>query len=62
MENSEILGFQFEPTKVLQPDSGSDESCATLVHQQIDDQALPGETKHQLILGACVSTVVKCQQ
>ena len=21
MENSEILGFQFEPTKVLQPDS-----------------------------------------
>ena len=30
-----------------------------LVHQQIVKQALLGETKHQLILGACVSTVVK---
>ena len=30
-----------------------------LVHQQIVNQALLGETKHQLILGACVSTVVK---
>ena len=28
-ENSEILGFQFEPTKVLQPDSSSDESWET---------------------------------
>ena len=26
MENSEILGFQFEPTKALQPDSSSGES------------------------------------
>ena len=26
MENSEILGFQFEPTKALQPDSCSGES------------------------------------
>ena len=30
-----------------------------LVHQQIVNQALLGETKHQLILGACVSTAVK---
>ena len=26
MENSEILGFQFEPNKALQPDSRSGES------------------------------------
>ena len=26
MENSEILGFQFEPTKALQPDSRLGES------------------------------------
>ena len=26
MENSEILGFQFEPDKALQPDSRSGES------------------------------------
>ena len=26
------------------------------------NQAPLGETKHQLILGACASTVVKCQQ
>ena len=29
MENSEILGFQFEPSKALQPDSSSDESWET---------------------------------
>ena len=56
MENSEILGFQFEPTKALQPDS---KFVPSLVHQQIVNQALPGETKHKFILGACVSTVVK---
>ena len=28
-ENSEILGFQFEPTKALQPDSSSGESWKT---------------------------------
>ena len=26
MENSEILGFQFEPNKAIQPDSSSSES------------------------------------
>ena len=30
-----------------------------LVHQQIVNQVLLGETKHQLILSACVSTLVK---
>ena len=30
-----------------------------LVHHQIVNQALLGEMKHQLILGTCVSTVVK---
>ena len=30
-----------------------------LVYQQIVNQALLGEAKHQLILGACVSNVVK---
>ena len=29
MYNSEILGFQFEPTKALQPDSSSGESWKT---------------------------------
>ena len=29
MENNEILGFQFEPTKALQPDSGSCENWET---------------------------------
>ena len=29
MENSEFLGFQFEPTKAHQPDSSSDESWET---------------------------------
>ena len=29
MENSEILDFQFEPTKALQPDSGSGKSSKT---------------------------------
>ena len=29
MENSEILGFQFEPTKALQPDSSSGENWET---------------------------------
>ena len=29
MENSEILGFQFEPTKALQPDSSLGESWET---------------------------------
>ena len=29
MENSEILGFQFEPTKTLQPESSLDESWET---------------------------------
>ena len=29
MENSEILGFQFEPTKALQPDRSSGESWET---------------------------------
>ena len=29
MENSEILGFQFEPAKALQPDSSSGESWET---------------------------------
>ena len=27
MENSEILGFQSEPTKALHPDSSSGKSC-----------------------------------
>ena len=30
-----------------------------LVHHQIVSQALLGKTKHQLVLGTCVSTVVK---
>ena len=30
-----------------------------LVHQQIVNQAVPSESKHHLILGACVSTVAK---
>ena len=59
MENSEILGFQFEPTKALQPDSIR-AKIVKLVHQQIVNQALLRETKHQLILGACVSTAFKC--
>ena len=29
MENSEILGFQFEPNKVLQPDSSLGENWET---------------------------------
>ena len=29
MENSEILDFQFEPNKALQPDSGSVKSSKT---------------------------------
>ena len=29
MENREILGFQFEPTKALQPDPSSGESWET---------------------------------
>ena len=29
MENSEILGFQFEPTKALQPDPSSGENWET---------------------------------
>ena len=29
MENIEILGFQFEPSKALQPDSSSGESWKT---------------------------------
>ena len=29
MENSEFLGFQFEPTKALQPDSSSGENWET---------------------------------
>ena len=29
MENSEILGFKFEPTNALQPDSTSGESYKT---------------------------------
>ena len=29
MKNSEILGFQFEPTNALQPDSSSGESWET---------------------------------
>ena len=58
MENSEILGFQFEPIKELQPDPSS-AKVGKLVHQQIVNQALLDKTKHQLILGACVPTVVK---
>ena len=54
MENNEILGFQFEPTKVLLPDSSSAE-VGKLVHQQIVKEAVLGETKYQLILGGCVS-------
>ena len=59
MENSEILGFKFDPTKTLQPDSKLGRILGKLVHQQIVNQALLGGTKHKLILGACVSTVVK---
>ena len=33
-----------------------------LINQQKVNQAPLGEMKHQLILGACVSTVAKCQQ
>ena len=29
MENSEVLGFQFEPTKALRPDSSSGKSRET---------------------------------
>ena len=29
MENSEVLGFQFEPTKALQPDPNSGENWET---------------------------------
>ena len=29
MENSEVLGFQFEPTKALRPDSSSGKSWET---------------------------------
>ena len=60
MENSEILGFQFEPTQALQPDSKFGRAkVGKLVHQQMVNQTLLGETKHKLIFGACVSTVVK---
>ena len=60
MKNSEILDFQFEPTsKVLQPDSKLGRKVGKPVHQQIVNEALLGETKHKLILGAYVSTAVK---
>ena len=55
MDNSEILGFQFEPNKALQPDSSSDERLETCLSAEGE---LLGETMHQLILGACVSAVV----
>ena len=58
MENSGILGFKFDPTKTRQPDSKLGRILGKLVHQQIVNQALLGGTKHKLILGACVSTVV----
>ena len=60
MENNEILGFQFEPTKALQPDSSSDESWETV--QQIVNHAQLEETKHQVVLGACVSIVVNASK
>ena len=53
MENCEILGFQFESTNTLQPDS-SREKVWKFVYQQMVNQALSGETKHQLILGAII--------
>ena len=57
MENSEVIGFQFEPTNALQPDSISGKSWETC--SSADCRALLGEKEHQLILGVCVSTVVK---
>ena len=59
MENSAILGYHFESTKTFQPDSSSGDSSSDgkLVHQQIVNQPLLGETKHQLILGASLNCI-----
>ena len=51
MENSEILGFQFKSTKVLQPDSSLGKSWGTKV---LGWEVL-GETKHQLIICGIMS-------
>ena len=38
MKNSEILGFQFESTKSLQPDSSSDERWETCLSVDSADE------------------------
>ena len=59
MENSEILGFQFESNKALQPDSNSGENWETCSSAD-SEPSTTKRNKHQLILGTCVSTVFKC--
>ena len=56
MENSEILGFQFEPTKALQPDSSSGESLG--IFSSADSEL--SEMKHQLII--CAIMCFNCSQ
>ena len=60
MENSEILGFQFEPAKTPFSLIEIRGKIVKLAHQQIVNHTLLREMKHQLILGTCVSNAFKC--
>ena len=53
MENSENLGFQFEPTKAFQPDSNLGENWE--ICSSADSEPSTTRNKHQLILGTCVT-------
>ena len=58
MENVEILGFQFEPIKELQPDSSSGESWETCSLAD-SERSTTRRSEASVDIGACVSTVVK---
>ena len=63
MENSEILGFQFEPTKALQPDSGLSESYE--IFSSADSELnifRRNEASVDHFVPLCVSTAVKYKQ
>ena len=62
MGNSEILGFQFEPAKALQPDSNSGKSWKTCSSGDSEPTSTRQKEASVNTFGACVSTAIKCQQ
>ena len=59
MENSEFLGFQFEPTKALQPDSSSGESWEICSSADSEPSTL---RRNKASVDTCWHHVFECSQ